>query len=95
MADLCGAGRCFAARSGDAVPAVWLGPRQVLEVLRPFGSWTSGGRWLRDALTIAFQPIMDLRTPARRAARTPEIADLVRAAGSDETGEDDQSKETP
>ena len=37
----------FAERYGDAVSVVWLGPRRLLEFLRPFGSWTSGGRWIR------------------------------------------------
>jgi HEAT repeats len=42
-----GAAAFFAERYGEAVSVVWLGPRRLLEFLRPFGSWTSGGRWIR------------------------------------------------
>jgi hypothetical protein len=37
----------LAARYGDAVSVVWLGPHRYVEPLRTFGSWTSAGRWVR------------------------------------------------
>jgi hypothetical protein len=41
------AAEAFAGRYGDAVSVRWLGPRRVVEGLRPFGSWTTCGWWLR------------------------------------------------